>query len=380
MPLKFGFFHLMPYSDFAETNVDWPVPNRYLDPRRAQRMFDDYVETLVFAEECGFDWIGLNEHHFGPYGLMANPNVVAGALAYRTKRAMIAICGNIVPMNNPVRIAEEYAMVDCMSGGRLIAGLIRGAPHEYVAYDVDPSESWERQREGVDLILRSWTEREPFAWNSKHYRFSGVSIWPRPIQQPHPPIVMSATSPDSIQFAAKSHATMAMNMFITDLAVPKRQIAAFRAAAHEYGWTPGPEHILIGMHCCIADTDGEAQDILRAGQQHFHGVLRSSANSLQQRILKTTTYNVDEAHRNRMAQRSESGFGQSLDDAIEAGTVVCGSPETVIKQIRRIHDRLGHGIFNLTMKVGDIPESAVRHGMELFRDHVLPRVREETLA
>src|SRR5271154_1576932 len=130
MALKFGFFHLMPYTDFTGGSDEWPIPNRLLDSRRAGELYREYIDTLVFAEECGFDWIGLNEHHYGPYGLMANPNVVAGALAGRTRRVMISICGNIVPMNNPIRIAEEYAMIDCMSGGRLVAGLIRGAPHE----------------------------------------------------------------------------------------------------------------------------------------------------------------------------------------------------------------------------------------------------------
>ena len=181
--MKFGFFHLMPYSDFDTPEDGWPTPNERLDPRRAAELYATYIDTLVYAEACGFDWIGLNEHHFSPYGLMANPNVVGGVLAYRTKRAMIAVCGNLVPINNPVRIAEEYAMLDCMSGGRLIAGLMRGAPHEYRSYNVDPAESWERQREGVELILRAWTERRPFAFAGKHYVFPQVSIWPRPVQR-----------------------------------------------------------------------------------------------------------------------------------------------------------------------------------------------------
>lgn len=91
--MKFGFFHLMLYADFSTPEGGWPVRNDRLDPNRAAELYSRYIETLVFAEECGFDWIGLNEHHFSPYGLMANPNVAGGALAYRTKTVKIAVCG-----------------------------------------------------------------------------------------------------------------------------------------------------------------------------------------------------------------------------------------------------------------------------------------------
>ena len=131
----------MPYTHLELESHDWPFPNRYFDPQKASALYKTYVESMIHAEGCGFDWVGCNEHHFSPYGMMANCNLIGGALAYPTKRVKIAMIGNLVPLNNPIRIAEEYAMLDCMSGGRLVAGLMRGIPHEYLAYNIPPGES-----------------------------------------------------------------------------------------------------------------------------------------------------------------------------------------------------------------------------------------------
>ena len=167
--MKFSFFHLMPYTHLELEPHEWPFPNRYFDATKASTLYRTYVESMIHAESCGFDWVGCNEHHFSPYGMMANPNLIGGALAYSTHRSKIAITGNLVPLNNPIRVAEEYAMLDCMTGGRLVAGLMRGIPHEYLAYNIPPGESWERQREAVQLILKAWTEPEPFGWEGKHF-------------------------------------------------------------------------------------------------------------------------------------------------------------------------------------------------------------------
>jgi len=167
----------MPFTGVKEITPEWPTPNRMFDSARAHELYRDYVETMVYAERCGFDWVGCNEHHFSPYGLMANCNLIGGALVYPTKNIRIAMMGNLVPLNNPVRVAEEYAMLDCMSGGRLVAGLMRGIPHEYIAYNIPPDASWSRQREAIALILKAWTEPEPFGWEGEHFQFRQVSIW-----------------------------------------------------------------------------------------------------------------------------------------------------------------------------------------------------------
>jgi hypothetical protein len=175
--VKFCFFHLMPYPEFDRTPHEWPVSTAGIDSNRLTTLYRDYIDQMADAEDYGFDWVGCNEHHFSPYGLMSNPNLIASTLANRTSRAKIAVVGNLLPLLNPIRVAEEYAMIDVMSGGRLIAGFLRGIPHEYIAYNIPPDQSRSRLREATKLILKAWTEDEPFGWEGEHYQYPAVSIY-----------------------------------------------------------------------------------------------------------------------------------------------------------------------------------------------------------
>ena len=136
--VQISLFHLMPYAHLDAAPRTWPVPHRLLDPTQAHDDYGRYLDQMALADELGWDWVGCNEHHYTPYGLMSNPTLIGAALTQRTRRCRIAMLGSLIALNNPVRIAEEYAMLDVMSGGRLIAGLIRGTPNEYIAYGVDP--------------------------------------------------------------------------------------------------------------------------------------------------------------------------------------------------------------------------------------------------
>jgi alkanesulfonate monooxygenase SsuD/methylene tetrahydromethanopterin reductase-like flavin-dependent oxidoreductase (luciferase family) len=373
--MKFNFFHLMPYTELPLEPHDWPFPSHGFDPQVAHRLYKGYIDQMVKAESCGFDWVGCNEHHFSPYGMMANCNIIGGALAYNTRNIKIAMVGNLVPLNNPVRVAEEYAMLDCLSGGRLIAGLMRGIPHEYIAYGIHPDESWSRQREAIQLIKRAWTEPEPFGWEGEHYRFRSVSIWPKPLQKPHPPILVSASTPDSAKFAAEIGAIMGV-VLLPDLQTAKESIRIYKETARACGWEPGPEHILIGMHIVIAETDEEAREHMRKAREYFGTVLMQAQRTAQRIVLQKTRYYETEASRESWQKRHEKRAEATMEDAIDKGTILCGSPETVVKQIKRIHAELGHGIFNFTVKVGNLPDAVVAKGMELFRDRVHPHVKD----
>lgn len=373
--MKFSFFHLMPYTHLAQVTQSWPVPNREFDAVKANEHFRTYVEQMIYAEQCGFDWVGCNEHHFSPYGMMANPNIIGGALVYPTRHIRIAMTGNLVPLNNPIRVAEEYAMLECMSGGRLIAGLMRGIPHEYMAYNIPPDESWSRHKEAIELIRRAWTEPEPFGWEGEHYQFRQVSIWPRPFQKPHPPILISASTPESAQYAGSIGAMMGM-VLLADLPGAKEQIRIYQESARAHGFTPRKDDILIGMHTCIAETDEEARHWMQAGRDYFDKVLMSPLMNAASIVLQKTRYYQEEESRERWKNRLARRGSATLDEAIDRGTILCGSPETVVKQIKRIAGELHHGVFNFTVKVGTLPDAVIRRGMELFRDRVLPQVRD----
>src|SRR5215472_16158291 len=168
--VKLVSFHLMPYrpldlEEAAKYRSPWVVlPNRLYDPIKGAEEYARHIDALVYAETLGFDAIGVNEHHQTAYGLMPAPNLIASALIQRTSRVQIAVLGRALPLvNNPIYIAEELAMLDVMSRGRLIAGFVRGIGSEYHSSGTNPYFSHERFHEAHDLIVRAWTEPGPFA-------------------------------------------------------------------------------------------------------------------------------------------------------------------------------------------------------------------------
>lgn len=373
--MRFNYFHLMPWDSFPERVEPWPVNNAEFDPVKATELYSTYIDTMAYSEECGWDSVGCNEHHFSPYGLMNNCNLIGSALIQKTERVSIAMFGNLVPLLNPIRVAEEYSMLDVMSGGRLICGFMRGIPHEYIAYNLPPDESRDRLNEAAQLIKKAWTEPAPFGWEGKFYQYRAVSIWPRPRQQPHPQILMSGGNPDSARHAARNRAMLGM-VFIPNLADGRKTIEAYIDEARKCGWEPRPEHILCGFHTCIAETDEEAKAHLARGVEYFTGTLLTPQREAQRIVLQKTRFFDSKENAEYFVKRLRHAASRTIDEAIEDGTVLCGRPETVVKQIKRIHAELGCGWVNTNMKIGNIPNDVVTHGMELFRDYVQAEVRD----
>ena len=373
--MLFNYFHLMPWPYCEEPPTSWPVANKSFDAAKARDLYATYIDAMAFAEDCGFDWVGCNEHHFSPYGLMSKCNLIGSVLATRTKTIKLGMLGNLVPLLNPVRVAEEYAMLDVMSGGRLIAGFMRGIPHEYRAYNVNPDESLGRLDEAARLIVKCWTSDEPFRWEGRYYNFPSVSIWPRPWQKPHPQLLMSAATPESAAFAARHKAIMGMTL-IADLDVARKNIEFYKKECRANGWEAETRHILTGHQTVIADTDDEALAIMRGGLDYFHHVLMRPQREVQTQVLQATGYYGEMDSKEYFDRRLATLRQRSLEEQIEAGTVFCGSPESVVRQMKKVHAALGHGVFNMTMKIGNMPDAAVRRGMELFRDRVKPHVKD----
>jgi alkanesulfonate monooxygenase SsuD/methylene tetrahydromethanopterin reductase-like flavin-dependent oxidoreductase (luciferase family) len=357
--LKFSFFHLMPFTGVADVSAAWPTPNRLFDPARAHELYRSYVDTMVYAEACGFDWVGCNEHHFSPYGLMANCNLIGGALVYRTERIRIAMMGNLVPLNNPIRVAEEYAMLDCMSGGRLVAGLMRGIPHEYIAYNVPPDASWSRQREAIALILKAWTEPEPFGWEGEHFQFRQVSIWPRPLQQPHPPTYALGTSRESCEFAARHR--LGCGVSYGPFEVMARATRYYREQCARHGWEPSPEQIVYRANMLVAATDEEAHAQLRQQPDQAPFSMRAG---VREAVAAVDARNI--------AGEARAPMGTGA-----LPTTFIGSPDTVIEQVRRCREVVGAGVLDLSLHPpGSTEMEPLMRALELFGAKVLPRIRD----
>ena len=216
----------------------WPVSGEVYSPELGQRSMQSSLAILERADQVGFDWVTVAEHHYSPFSLSPNPMVIAGALTQTIKRAKIALLGATIPILNPVRVAEEFAMIDTMCGGRVVAGMLRGTPNEYVTYNVNPTESRARFEEALALIKMAWTETEPFGWQGRYYEYRTISIWPRPVQQPHPKIYMSGSSPKSSEFAARNH--VGLGLAFTNVPQATSSVANYREHAARAGWTPDP--------------------------------------------------------------------------------------------------------------------------------------------
>ncbi len=210
--MKAAFFSSVFY--LAPAPKGWPTPANTYEADAAKRSMQTALEQFRLADAVGFDWVTVAEHHFGPFGLTPNPMVFAGALTQVVRRAKIALLGPTIPILNPVRVAEEYAMLDAMSDGRVIAGMMRGTPNEYVTYNINPEESRGRFEEGLELIRLAWTEKQPFGWEGRYYKYRSISIWPRPVQDPHPPIYMSGSSRESAEFAARNRVSLGLAVTI----------------------------------------------------------------------------------------------------------------------------------------------------------------------
>jgi alkanesulfonate monooxygenase SsuD/methylene tetrahydromethanopterin reductase-like flavin-dependent oxidoreductase (luciferase family) len=232
----------------------WPVSPSACEPEVARRSLANNLELARRADEAGFDWVSVSEHHYGPIMLTPNPLVWAGALTQVVRRAKIALLGPVLPLNNPVRVAEEVAMLDAISGGRIIVLFLRGVPNELRTYVGDePADARGATQEGIDLILKAWTAPEPFAWKGEHHRYGLVSIWPQPYQRPHPMVFGSGNSPDSVTFAAQRRLGLAISFAPVEQVA--RAVSAYRAEADKAGWSPTPDHVLYRAVAQISESD-----------------------------------------------------------------------------------------------------------------------------
>ncbi len=214
--MKISAFHLMPHrelpQDFEKRYPSvWVTPPWWelADPARVGQYYNWTLDELLFAARAGFDGVCTNEHHQNAYGFMPSPNLMGSVLARATQDLPVAVVqmGATLPTSNPpIRVAEEYAMLDCISGGRLVAGLPLGSPMDVnLCYGITPMEHRERYREAFALTMKAWQAREIFAWNGRYYQLANVNLWPRPIQQPHPPVwVPGSGSISTFDFAVEN--------------------------------------------------------------------------------------------------------------------------------------------------------------------------------
>ncbi len=369
-------FHLMPYPELPENFDDYETswltyPRKHFDARKGQQLYKEYLDQLVYAEELGFDGVSVNEHHQTTYGMMPCPDVMAALIVRETKRMTIAIIGNALPLRgHPLRVAEEIAVLDCVSGGRIISGFVRGIGVEYFTFGSDPTRSRERFNEAHDLIIKAWTELEPFEWISKNYRFRYVNVWPRCFQEPHPPIwVPGFGSPETFDWVAKHRYTFMSVYAPTQL--QKSWLDGVRAAANRYGYDADPSQLgaLFPIH--VADTNAEAH---AAAEQHISWLFKKGLKHKLE-YLYPPGYMSMGGMRAAMTSGLRPFSEYTYQELVDEGFVIAGSPESVREQLLEAQGTLGFGTLATLLQFGDMPNDRARASMELFAQDVMPALK-----
>ncbi|MGH7045457.1 MAG: LLM class flavin-dependent oxidoreductase [Stellaceae bacterium] len=342
--MRFGFFDQLPCaSGFSE----------------AQR-YRDILAQIELGDTIGFDTVWLGELHFSrSFSILADPLMVLAAAAQRTRRIRLGTAVTLLPLHNPVRIAEAAATADILSGGRLELGCGRGtAPLHYAGYDIPQEESRERFDEALDFIIGAWTS-ESFSYAGKHFHADGLSLTPRPLQQPHPPVRIAANSPDTFPFAARRR----LPIFATPLINPpdklKEGLGIYRA-----GLPDGDAALAFPVH--VTTSRAQARQDCEAGLMRFLHEAAARLAPLGQADIKSF-----EAFRQVLARIERVTF-EDMDR--EMG--VFGDPDYCVDRVRQLEREYGMNEFICYFNQGGIMDhEMVRRSMTLFAEKVMPHCR-----
>jgi alkanesulfonate monooxygenase SsuD/methylene tetrahydromethanopterin reductase-like flavin-dependent oxidoreductase (luciferase family) len=379
----FVAFHLMPYRplDLAAAEKHrstWVVlPNSFYDPVKGADEYESHLSVLADAERLGFDGIGVNEHHQTAYGLMPAPNLIASALIQRTRHIKIAILGRALPLvSNPLYIAEETAMLDNLSRGRIIQGLVRGIGAEYHASGVNPYFSHARFLEAHDLVLKAWTQPGPFAFEGEFFDFRYVNVWPRPYQQPHPPIwIPSQGSAETVAWAAAPERKYPFLVTFSGADLVVRYLTSYREQARKYGYEAAAGQLGWAAPVYVGDSDEQARrEAGAAVESLFNNFLR-----MPWEMLIPPGYMSLASMQNFMRSRKALGSNphRSADELIDSGTALIGSALSVRHKIAEMRERTGFGIMVPLLQFGTLDDTLTRRNFERFAAEVMPHFRKD---
>ncbi len=348
--MKFGLFYL--FSDFGQIAQD--------------RLFHEVLEEITHAEELGFETVWLPEHHFAIYGMLGNPMIFAASIAERTRRMKIGTAIMVVPFQHPLRVAEDAAMVDALSNGRLLLGLGRGyQPPEFAGFGLEQSASREMFEEGFEIIRRA-LGGEKFAHEGKFWTFRDpVEIYPKPVQKPHPPFYLAAISPGTYDVAARLGISLLRSPTFTNLDTVTKLFEGYRAKMRQHGHDPDAIDQPFLVRTYVAPTDEEARVETRHVVWYYHllGSLLPGAPALP----TPASYEAYPEASRRLSAVSE-------DEVWERGSCF-GSPERVAEMLKRYLHRTGMNHIALEMRIGGLEHKKVMRSMELFAKEVMPEVR-----
>jgi alkanesulfonate monooxygenase SsuD/methylene tetrahydromethanopterin reductase-like flavin-dependent oxidoreductase (luciferase family) len=377
-------FHLMPYRflppDFSQRyrSVWVDVPSELFDAARCHELYNEFLDELEFADRMGFDGICVNEHHQNAYGLMPSPNLMAAALARRTTNAALVVLGNSLALYNPpIRVAEEFAMLDCLSGGRLVAGFPVGTSMDTnFAYGMPPATLRERYYEAHDLIVQAWTRPEVFSFNGKYTQLRYVNIWPRPLQQPHPPIwIPGGGSVETWEWTTqRNYLYCYLSYFGYKRA--RAVMDGYWKTVERLGGDMNPYRAGFLQLVCVAGSMEEARRDYGEHIAYFYDkclhVWNGWADAPGYRTLRTLQAGIT-AQVGAQARAVRQHL--TWDDYVEQGYIVAGSPAQVRERLREVIEGLRIGQVMVLCQIGSMPKDLTLRNIELFTTEVMPHLR-----
>jgi len=384
--VKFHWFaevqhgHLAP--DFPQQHrSSWVTPPPGLaDPTTVGEEYGMFIRLMQQADQLGWDGLTVNEHHQTSFAMSPSPNLLAAALAVTTENSALTLCGNSLALYNPpTRVAEEMAMLDCMSGGRLVAGMVFGTPMDSsLSYGTPPIEVRERFHEARDLILKAWEAEEPFAFNGKYTQLRYVNVWPKTIQEKLPIWVPGSGSVETWALVTEEDYCYGYLSFY-GLNNARPIVKGFWDYCESHGGSMSPYRLAFTQLICCADTDEEAEREYYEAVKYFHthnpvplefaappGY--QSAASLREGIERTRVVSPEEREK---AAKGELSFWE-YD---ELGFIIAGTPERVEQRVRDMCEELRVGHLITALHMGNLSEEIAAKNNHLFGTKVMPKLR-----
>lgn len=371
--------YLPPADSYESLRVT--LPSRLYDPELGHELYSKYFDIYQAADGLGLDMM-LNEHHSTATCVEPAVPVTMAILARTTRQGRILALGNpIANRNTPVRVAEEMAMIDVISHGRTEVGFVRGVPYEVSAGNVNPVEMKERFWEGADLIVRAWSTTDgPFNWEGRHYQHRQVNVWPRPYQEPHPPLWVPTQSSSTVMETAERQ--YKLGLILCGSQGARRSFDLYRKRTAELGLGPAARDKLgyLGL-VFVGDTDEDGY----AGARKLQWYVQN--NKVATQFMDVPGY-IDEFARAKMIRSAAEGTPLStpiehlayapIEDLVQEGYFFAGNPDTVFAQLQAFYEKVGgFGNFMMMVQGGTMGYDLVEGSMRRFAEHVLPRFRSE---
>jgi alkanesulfonate monooxygenase SsuD/methylene tetrahydromethanopterin reductase-like flavin-dependent oxidoreductase (luciferase family) len=386
--MKVTYVQQFTYRDFTED-----FPQRYsesvvtvpyhdvADPEKVRASFRNGLAEMMHAARAGFDAVAVTEHGQATYDMSPNPDLTAAAFAHATEVEGLEVGVQVIgrtlgKTREPLRVAEEYSVLDQISGGRLLAGFPVG-----LAYDanfnngVAPVDTRARYDENLALILRAWSSREMFAWNGKFSQYPGVNIWPRPLQTPHPPLsITTIGTPSTTTFALERDLGFNLVAFHGDpMTIAKPVFDGFWETAARMGVDDNPYRAGYAQFVAVADTDAEAE---RLYAKHIEYAFSSGIGHIPIHRLAMPGGIPPMGLKHLMATTPPPpDHLPTYRELVASGAVVAGSAATVRDRLMMLAKTFRVGNLSLFIQLGSMPHDLTKHNIDMVAEHVLPHLR-----